>query len=242
MRNMLLKILAFLAIALVASSAFARTEPNAFLNKPAPTHAALMYQIKSDTEVMSRFTRHFGMTREEVIAFFGTLRLDTLKEDGTYLVYNVPESGELRAKTIFYRKGTKVWVDQNGGIVLKESCGNPMMRGTDNQSVVVEAGPTGELIAANREVATPDPTPAAAVATVAPIDLEASAASLAPVAPAAPLVSRGASSFNPAFLLPLAAAPLLVQDSNPEPIPEPATMTVLALGALAALRRKKAKN
>ncbi len=111
---------AFICVVAVAlsASATAQTEPNSFLMKPAPTHAALMQQIKSDEVVMNRFMRHFGMTREEVIEYFSGLKLSTIKESGPYLVYNTPETGEIRARVLYYKKGTKVWVDSTGNYIL----------------------------------------------------------------------------------------------------------------------------
>ncbi|MES1228386.1 MAG: hypothetical protein ABUL72_06915, partial [Armatimonadota bacterium] len=98
------------ASALVATNvpAAQRPEPNAFLEEKAPTHEALMKQIRTNDVVMSRYMRHFGMSRDQVIEFMDTLKIDRLKQDGVYLVYNTPESGEIRSRSIFYKKGTPV--------------------------------------------------------------------------------------------------------------------------------------
>lgn len=231
---------------LVAGIASARTEPNSFLNKPAYSQSALVQQVQKDPVVASRFSRHFGMTKAEVIEYFKTLELTTLKEDGVYLVYNVPDTEEVRAKAIFYKKGTKVWVDQNGGLVLKASCGNPMARGTDVQTVPVEADFNGEtqLVSRTTPMELNTDTILETSATPMPINVETSALAYPSIPPAAVQGISGAA-FNPAFLLPLAAVPFVIGDDpeDPkEPVPEPATMAIMAAGAgILARRRKKAK-
>lgn len=244
MNTKIAKITALLAAFVMVAVATARTEPNSFLNKPATTHAALMKQVQSDDQVMNRFMRHFGMSRPEVIQYFSTLKLDTLTEDGVYLVYNVPESEELRARAIFYKAGTKVWVDQEGTIVLKESCGNPMVRGTDSTSVSMEQPVTANIVAPAQELTVPQGTPVDFVTSTLPADVESSALAFPAAVPAdiASVISSGGGGFNPAFLLPVAAIPFLV-DSNtqPEPIPEPMTMIALAAGA-GLIARKRRNN
>ncbi len=232
---------------LVASIATARTEPNSFFNVNVSSKAEMMRHIKSDPAVMARFMRHFGMTRDEVIAYFDTLRMEELKEDGVYLVYNVPESEEIRARAIFYKKGTKVWVDSNGTIVLKASCGNPMLRGTDKTTVSIES-PIDTAVAPvmATEAVIPQGVPVPTVPQVLPDGIESSALPFAPESPAdlTSIITSG-SSFNPAFLLPIAAVPFIVRGGDsPDPIPEPATMIALAAGAglLVARAKKKAKS
>ncbi|MBS1708570.1 MAG: hypothetical protein JSS65_07595, partial [Armatimonadetes bacterium] len=123
-----------------------RAEPNAFLNKSVKNHRELMRQVQSDATVMDRYERHFGMSRKEVVDMMSGLTLSETKEDAVFLVYNVPESGELRARSIFYRRGTKIWVDGSGQPVLKASCGNPLVRGTDkpDQPVLADLEPGDE--------------------------------------------------------------------------------------------------
>lgn len=154
---------------LATSAVFARTEPNSFLNNPANTHAALMKELSNDKEVMSRFMRHFGMTREQVLDFAQGLSASTLDQDGVYLVYNCNDQEEIRAKVIFYKKGTKVWKDSSGKPVMKMSCANPMVRGTDDQLAVVEQGPVAEPVENIRPlVPNSEPQPAEMENTILP--------------------------------------------------------------------------
>lgn len=225
-------------IAIISVLAFARSEPNAFLDQNVKNHAELMKQIRTNDEVMSRYMRHFGMTRQEVLDFFGSLKIDELEQDGVYLVYNVPETGEIRAKAIFYKKGTKVWVDQNGGLVLKASCGNPMLVGTDRQGVSVS--PTsGPYVEAVRPVTVPETVATTASPAIIPMEVESSALIFPSSPPAEIMTLAPPASFNPAILLPFIAVPLAFETPN-EPIPEPATMVGLCAGiGLVIARRKK---
>lgn len=256
MRQLNLKFFAVLAATLLAVTIMARAEPNAFLNKAAYTQNALVTQVQNDPKVMSRYTRHFGMTKQEVIEYFKTLRLDTLKEDGVYLVYNVPNTEEVRARSIFYKKGTKVWVDPDGGIVLKASCGNPMARGTDVQTVPISADydAATELVTRDTPVELTTETILETEIVPSPVELETSALAF-PVAPpmevgtlvtTVPPVIPGGGGFNPNFLFPIAAIPFILIDGGGgnEPVPEPATMVLLAAGgaAIAARKRKLAKK
>jgi hypothetical protein len=235
------KMVTIAAAILVVGMAHARTEPNSFLNRPATTHAALLKQVQTDDVVMGRFMRHFGMTREEVVSYFSTLRLDTLKEDGVYLVYNVPESEEIRARAIFYKAGTKVWVDAEDRIVLKESCGNPMVRGSDSREVALNAPVSAEVSPVKTSDMVPVGTPTDAVATALPVDVESSALNFPAATPGSIASLASTSGFNAAYLLPaVAAIPFVVSTESNDPVPEPATMTLLGLAAagFAAKRRK----
>ncbi|MBX3112013.1 MAG: hypothetical protein KF857_08395 [Fimbriimonadaceae bacterium] len=230
-----------------------RAEPNAFLNKSVRNHAELMRQIKNDRTVMDRYERHFGMTREQVIDMMSGLRLGATQEDGVFLVYNVPESGELRARSIFYRKGTKIWVDKSGQPVLKASCGNPLMRGSDkpDQPVLADMEPGDETVRDLTGVERPGETvPSDLVAMTAPAELEAAPAELValiepgvPSLMAPPVIPTG---FNPGVLIP--AVSILVpfgggggDDGGREPVPEPATLFVAGGMAAAVARRARRK-
>lgn len=245
MNSRTIKAVAVFAAVVCVAFATARTEPNSFLNKPAATHEQLMKQIQNDDQVMNRYMRHFGMTRPQVIEYFKGLKLDTLTADGVYLVYNVPESEELRAKAIFYKAGTKVWVDGEGTIVLKASCGNPMKRGTDETSIEVEQPVTADLIRPEPTVVAPQGTPAELVVSTMPSTIESSALPFPAAAPAdiTEIIRSGGASFNPGFLAPLAIVPFIIKDNPKEPVPEPATFAALAAGAaIVARKRKSAKK
>lgn len=223
----------------------ARPEPNAFINKRVNTHAEFMAHVQNDPEVMDRYMRHFGMNREEVLAYFSELRIDRTPQEGVYLVYNVPDSGELRARVLRFPRGTAVMVDSSGNFIMKLSCGNPMVAGTDSgMANITEESISLASIDAMRDLVSEDELAAEtyfalsetlmppAIPETSPIVLE----SLAPVAPS----SAGFPS-QIAFLAPLLAGGMFVSVGRTEPIPEPATMITLAvgLGAVAAARRRR---
>lgn len=230
-----------------------RAERNAFLNKRVRTHAQLMRQVERDDVVMDRYMRHFGMTRKQVIDLFSGLHLSKTKEDAVFLVYNVPESGELRARSIFYKKGTKVWADPTGKPVLKASCGNPLVRGTDkvDQPVLADLEPGQEAQPDLTALAQAgDTVPSDLVAMEAPADLEAAPAELGefllPGLPATvPGVVPGVPTFN--SLNPIGIIStfgiLVMSHGSSSPaqsVPEPASM--FALFGLAGLAARRARR
>jgi len=232
----------------LASSAVARTEPNSFLNSPANSHPELMKQLSEDEQVTDRFMRHFGMTRQEVLAMASNLQMARLPQDGVYLVYNVSPQEEIRARVMFYKKGTLVWVDSMGRPVLKVSCANPMVRGTDDGS--------------NPLTATVAPTPTAAVRPlsgelgetvlltsdadrVLPGIPEASPMEFTALAPDAPAIIKSSSISGFLSVIPMAGGIILSRNNrgSENAVPEPATMIVMggALAAAAIRRRRAAK-
>ena len=92
-----------LGTAVLASSAFARPELNAFINRPANTIPELIAQMRSDPVVMDRFMRHFSMTRSEVLTYVGALRLGTIPKTGYYSVYSVPEGGIIKVHKSYFK-------------------------------------------------------------------------------------------------------------------------------------------
>jgi hypothetical protein len=98
----------------MATSVFARPDRNAFINTKAETTAELVAQAKRDKSVMDRYMRHFGMTRAEVLEYLGTLKPDTIKEEGVYAIYSVPEGGRIKMHLEKLKKGHRVFAQQDG--------------------------------------------------------------------------------------------------------------------------------
>ena len=255
MKRLSRRILIATALTITAALSFARSEPNAFLNKVATTTPELVAQVKKDPEVMSRYMRHFGMTRDEVINYLNGLKVGKLNSDGVYLVYNAQEWEELQAKVVFFKKGTTVWMDDKGAVILKMSCGNPMVRGTDQMDIVTTHEPSLEMVNDTRDLILASELPAEKgiaseiitnhIAAPDPI-IESSAQGFAAAVPGTAIGMP--SITNLSFIPALALIPLFGFNNGggdgppPPPVPEPATMIVLggmATAALAAKRRKK---
>ncbi len=180
----------------------------------------------------------------------GGLRAGTLDQDGVYLVYNVNNDEEIRARVIFYKKGTKVWEDQNGTPILKMSCANPMVRGTDDQLAVLkpEVGSSDSLRPVET-VSGEGEAMAEVESQIIAVEPDSSAQAIGAAAVAVPAIASSsvaaAGGFNALALAPLAGLGLIRTTSSrepaPPPVPEPATILLVGagLGALAVKRARK---
>lgn len=192
---------------------------------------------------MDRYMRHFSMTKPEVVSYIKSLQLGRLQKTGIYQVFGVPKDGKIHANMYTLKKGTLMWFDPQGNPALVEICGNPVTLGPKSVTLGANVTPlpgtaaTSDIVAMSTIPATP--------ITTQPI--------LAEVSPLMPMESTAVESgveiagvrrnnLGGLLFIP-AAAGLLIRDRNTEIIPEPATMTALAIGigAIAARRRKAVK-
>jgi hypothetical protein len=251
-----------MALIVAISPAYARTQRNSFLNKPVSDAQQLVTQIEKDPEVRSRFSRHFAMNVAELKRYFGALRVARLAKDGAYAVYNVPDSGELRVKQRFLKKGTAVFVDRTGTPILLVVCGNPLTTGPNNPVAfdfkvqdLVMPGPselqslTAELLPATPEqtllvLARPDvPTFAEIVPTNPPLVTP-------PVNPPTVVTTGGEAGAVVVSPPAIGALPILFLvgggggGQRATPIPEPASWLALAGGAaaFAAISRRRHRS
>ena len=224
----------------VASTAFARPELNAFINKPANTVPELIAQIKSDKQVADRFMRHFSMTKEEVLEYVGTLHLGSLQKSDYYTIYSAPENGVIKCHIGFYKKGTPAFVDADGNPILRVKCANPFVGGPvrpySQSEPTVSAGgvvtqPTDVSTIPSTDVFVNETPPVTEFAAENPVTLKTTPVS------SSPNVFAGNSI---ASVLGLGGAAIFVNRGHNTPTPEPASMLAIALGVgLLARRRKK---
>jgi hypothetical protein len=225
--------------AVLSASALARPDLNAFLNRKADTTAELVAQAKRDPAVMDRYMRHFGMTRTEVIEYLNTLHPDTLRQEGIYAIYSVPEGGRIKMHVKKLDKGSKVFAGSDGNPQLIMLCGNPLTLGPK------------QVVALNKTPVTTEITTAEDVPQEIVTDIETEFEPVAMVTPTEPTYTfttttnnpipfpLGGGGFNP---LPLALGGLaFTNGGGGSAVPEPMTMLVFGGGvaAVAAMKRRR---
>jgi hypothetical protein len=219
-----------------------RPEPNAFLNHRAVTVGQLVHEVQIDQEVADRYERHFGKTKDELIVYFGQLHLAKLNAEGTYMTYLVDDRGVIKAKPERMKAGTLVFADAKGNPVLKASCGNALVSGSNllatavSPLVGVAVPALHEITATNYD---PPDFPTTAIAEIPPVPL-----ALQPIIPDQVVTGNRNQSFAvPAVLAALsgAGALLIGGGHGSSPVPEPASIIVI-VGAVAAFKlRRKSK-
>lgn len=236
--------IAILAVFGPVCAAIARVEPGAFINRPAASISQLVQQVETDPEVAGRFMQHYGMTRQEIIAFFRTLRPSKLAASGRYTVYNSHDNG-ITAKVLTLKKGTLLWVERGGAPALRARCANPMGTGPrtiiENPEAKIEAikVPRGILrdAASTSEGEAVETTalasePAFTLPTLEPV-VDAMPPMLSPPEPLPP-IGGASNDWLPALLLPFLIRP----PGGDAIVPEPATFLVLAAGVYPLIRSK----
>ncbi|MBL8086792.1 MAG: PEP-CTERM sorting domain-containing protein [Chthonomonas sp.] len=258
-----------LAAATLLTVAVAKMPPNSYLISTANSVGEIVAQIDKYPVVQDRYERHFGMTKSELKLYFSSLRLSRVERSGNYLVYNTPEStGELRSKTLFLKKGTKIWVNTSGKPILQWICGNPMTRGPRTVASVGDVAPVAatiegmniepevldapkienietDTIAMEPNVPewTDAPLTSVDIANI-PVDpVQAPAMSV----PNTPAIASSGWDLGRALLAPLGGGLIFVTGTKSQgsskpivnPVPEPATFVAMGMGAAYLIRRKK---
>lgn len=219
-----------------------RVEPGAFVRKPAPTIQALIHQVETDPVVADRFTRHFHMTKAEVIEYLRSLHLAKLKKSGSYRIFNVHADGVVRARVFELKEGTLIFADANGKPILKKNCANPLTMGELSVVRDERTEPAADVI----PMADIEPPEALVAAEVVQPPFTPMGMEVTPPQPFAPLEARsmvgGAAGFTFIPLLFIFNKTSKVECPCP-PIPEPATLTAFAIapGVAYILRRRRRK-
>lgn len=227
----------------IACAAFAsdkRAEPNAFLATKANTVTQLVNEVSSDPDVADRYVRHFGKSKQELLGYFGTLHLAKLNATGVYITYSVDSQGVIKAHPQKMKAGTLVFADSSGQPVLKASCGNAMVSGTNAQLPVMSPA-IGQTTDTLQSVEASPPRSVEETMAQNVMLTPTSPVALAPEMP----VPTGTG--NQGFALPAVLAALggagsiLIGSGGNNPVPEPATILVMATALVAFKYRRKSK-
>ena len=228
----------FLASASIFSMASNRVEPNAFLDRKADTVSALVEETASDSAVLDRFERHFGMSREELLRYFGGLHLAKLNADGVYKVYSVDDQGVIKSHVERLRAGVRVFADSNGIPILKASCGNALTAGSNALQAKLIPTVTGANDALlDLTVTIPESQEFAAQM---PVGTPTTPIALEPEIPVTGTNSQNVAALPAVLLAALSGAGgLSFSSGHSAPVPEPAAIVTMAGLVLAFKCRRK---
>lgn len=241
-------------MASVVAVSSAQMPDGAFLNQPAGSTSQLTDQVRNDPQVAARFVKHYRMSREEVIRYFSTLRLEKLREDTAVTVYGAQPDGTIRRRTTRLPKGTLVWIEPDGTLALRKQCGNPLSTGpriaAQNPKAKIAAMKTPSSIL--KELAAPEaPVAMPAAQSLEPIftvlESNVLTEAMPPAPPAIEPLQGVVGSSGGGFAWPLLGLPFLFTGGGggggtPPGVPEPATVIAILVGcaplARAAMKRK----
>ncbi len=239
-----------------ATSASARPDLNAFVDYKVSDTNSLVSQVKKDPAVADRYERHFAMSRPEVLAYLGTLHRGTLTNGGLFTIYSVPQGGRVKMHIGRLKKGEPMFLDGSGKPILIAKCGNPVVagpaasrsrRGNPVASVPTEESGTREISDLTpRDAEVENSSELFAMVPAVPADTVVPPTTVPPTATEAPMRTVGVSPGGGSMFPWLAALPLIVPvvggssggGTHIVPVPEPATVAVLALGMVGVIRRR----
>lgn len=240
MRNTIGIALVGLAIACQAA-----VPTGAFIRRPVKSVPDLVAHMKTDPVVMARYSRHFRLPAERLITYFGSLHIAKLADDGVYLVYNVHADNVIRGRYFKLKKGTLVFADASGRPILKKECGNPMTMSLP--TIVAEApttrpvGPKNVVLgdtSSSEELVVMEPP-------VGPVPVSTPPTFAPPVRTqvAGGFIGGGSGFGFLPILLGLGSASFLIkkEDHTSPPVPEPATLVILAAGSASYLMKRRKK-
>jgi hypothetical protein len=229
--------LAFLMLVVTVVGAQARPDLNAFLNKRAPNLRELISQVKADRIVMDRYCRHYQMTPDQVIAHLKKLRPGMITKPEMYSVYSVPAGGAIKCHFEVLKRGTPVYLGEDGKPELVALCGNPL------RAPVLKADILPDVVGSQEEEKDVDVMPIY-VAQMAEPDVQAPLIETFVETPQDEIATAGDSaiplaSFNAASLLfPVSLFAVTTDHSTTSTTPSPAAAIPFVLGAALMARRR----
>lgn len=188
----------------------------------------LLNLVRNDAAALERYESHFGMNRDEVIAYLGDLHPGTLAKAGTFAICEPAFGGTETQVTLKLERGEAVFLDKTNAPILLADGGYPMTASL-NDTVQENKGD-------NAPASSADAMPATATSAETP---------MAMMAPGTSMVSGGQNykwlSVVP-VLIPVLGMTNTGNGGNGgtiNPVPEPASFAILGVGALGLLRRRK---
>jgi len=246
---------AFVAFLVLASCSLAYaqrvpTPPDSFLRYRVNSIEQFIAQVQEDPVIRQRMAKHFHVSQDELLSYLReNLRVVTVPASGRYTVYGVTRTGRIYRSSSYLRRGWRAYGLENGTLLFKWSCGNPMTTNLPKQEVAavieeVPPLPVAPPVLEQAPIQIPVEPPAMAM-TPAQEWSYPSAPQLpaTPVYQVAPLIQTAALRMAPGWL---AAVPLLgaFHRHHPPPpvVPEPGTLVLMAAGvSVLALRRRRAR-
>lgn len=254
-------LLSLIVLAASARASDGRPVRNSFIDRPVGEVSDLVAHVKADRIVADRYRRHFSMDQTTLLSFLSGLHRGRLKGDGIYTIYSVPQGGRLKMHVGRIRRGEAMFFNRAGQPTLVAKCGNPIVLGP-SRSRSQKGNPfdivrdedakarTMELPVAQLAEAALEPTlalepslPTSAVAVATTFELPvALTGDVVPVT----ATGAGAGSFlaSLSFLASFATTftPGQGDQRQAAPVPEPASILMLALGAGGLLQRSRRRS
>ncbi len=218
-----------------------RTPPGSYLVYRATSIAQLRQQLATNKVVQARYSKHFGVTPQQLDKFFAEhLQLVALDSPQTVETWYIDRRGRATTKKKLLPAGTMVFATKMGEPVLTWSCGNPLR--TDLPQVQATNMDVQTKVLANPvetiTSATVTAPPAPSVVGIAPVE----------AAPALSFVSAPAVSMPPLIsgLSALGALGGLVGfiKGPTYTVPEPSALVALGtgLGLIPFMRRSRRRE
>jgi hypothetical protein len=145
-----------LALLLCTEAAWSRRMPRgSFLTQPAYSAAQLATQVRTNSTVAARYSRHFGISASEFAQYAQSqLGMRPLPRGGRFRVFFILPGGDIGSRVRYLRQGTPVFLHlRSGQPVLLGTCGNPLT------SAIPGYAPPRKVTVAPPQVPQPPVTP-----------------------------------------------------------------------------------